>query len=59
LRDRKDKETVEQSLERLKKKKKEAYDRLEAGVLRLKAGNVSALVPVQVLKENYEEMLAK
>ncbi len=59
LRDRKEKETVEQSLERLKKKKNEAYDRLEAGVLRLKAGNVSALVPVQVLKENYEEMLAK
>ncbi|MBI4870599.1 MAG: NAD-glutamate dehydrogenase [Candidatus Riflebacteria bacterium] len=59
LRDRKDKESLEDSLGRLLARKKEPYDRLTAGVTQLKASGVTALVPVQVLKEHYEEMLAK
>ncbi|MBI3892467.1 MAG: NAD-glutamate dehydrogenase [Candidatus Wallbacteria bacterium] len=59
LQTREGKETIGETLERFLKDRKKPYARLKVGVTRLKSAGVPGLVPVQVLKENYEEMLSK
>ncbi|MBI2944012.1 MAG: NAD-glutamate dehydrogenase [Candidatus Wallbacteria bacterium] len=52
-------EGIGDTLDRFLRDRKKPYARLKVGVTRLKSSGAPGLIPVQVLKENYEEMLSK